>query len=131
MSYIGHTIRNLGNFSGRANRTEFWYFFLFMIFLNIIVFVVALVLEGQGVATFSEDLRSNKTVFESIVKGFGLITFFANLSLWVRRAHDIGQHGCLGVVYFIIPFLILILGCVGGNPGTNQYGPPPSYPSRP
>jgi uncharacterized membrane protein YhaH (DUF805 family) len=61
--------RNYANFKGRATRSEFWWFALFSQLLQTLI---------QGVSASIASIAS-------------LVLFLPNLSLHVRRLHDIGR----------------------------------------
>ena len=74
-------------FSGRARRSEFWYFFLFN-------FLVSFVL--------------NLIPHFSVVSGlWALAVLIPTLAVTVRRFHDIGKSGWT-YLYFLIPSLLFI-----------------------
>lgn len=72
----------------------------------------------------------------NFIVGGALILFFAiyvlaslvpTLAVSVRRLHDINKSGWW-MLLCLIPmggFVILILECIEGDPGNNQYGPNP------
>ncbi len=99
-------------FSGRARRSEFWYFQLFC-------FIAMLVFTYWG--TKSE-----------LMDTLGIIFFFATLlpilAVTVRRLHDLGRSGWL-ILVTLIPFIgvlvVLFWATQEGNPDHNQYGPSP------
>src|SRR3981189_3192118 len=94
-------------FRGRASRSEYWYFVLF-------VFICAL-------PAALVDLAIGRPVFQIIVT---LATFIPNVSALVRRLHDIGRSGWF---YWII--LVPLVGivmliywlCKEGTTQPNQY----------
>lgn len=99
-------------FSGRARRSEFWYFQLFC-------FIAMLVFTYWG--TKSE-----------LMDTLGIIFFFATLlpilAVTVRRLHDLGRSGWLilvALIPFIGVFVVLFWATQEGNPDHNQYGPSP------
>ncbi|WP_336140534.1 DUF805 domain-containing protein [Acinetobacter ursingii] len=99
-------------FSGRARRSEFWYFQLFC-------FIAMLVFTYWG--TKSE-----------LMDTIGIIFFFATLlpilAVTVRRLHDLGRSGWLilvALIPFIGVFVVLFWATQEGNPDHNQYGPSP------
>ena len=105
------------DFTGRASRPEYWWFFL----SYIIVYIVALIIGS-----------SIKASWLALIP---LLAYIIPLiSAAVRRLHDTGRSGWW---YFIslIPLvgtIILIVFLAGeGNPGPNQYGPPPGMASLP
>jgi uncharacterized membrane protein YhaH (DUF805 family) len=100
-----HVFQNFANFGGRASRAEFWYFFL----ANFVL--------GAIFSFFSEELYLL----------YGLVSIVPNLSLQVRRLHDVGKSGwwlliCLTIIGV---FYILYLSCLAGDEDTNVYGPNP------
>jgi uncharacterized membrane protein YhaH (DUF805 family) len=131
---------NLTNFQGRARRSEFWWFELFMFLISIpLGFVLSIPLiawAGSLGGTFGQDdTLTDEQAHQLIVAIavtyglaflFGLITFFLTLSVWVRRLHDVGYSGHLLwlalIGLSIVPFIFAILE---GNRGPNKYGPDP------
>lgn len=109
---------NYANFSGRARRSEYWYYGL----TTIIIFIIAAIIDNvTGLA------------FETIGYGpvylvYALLTFIPGLAVTVRRLHDVGKSGWF---YFIVllpiigAFWLLYLLIKEGDQGTNQYGSDP------
>lgn len=101
-------------FSGRARRSEYWYFVLLQV-------IVTAVLNGLYSATES-------VAFSAILVLFDLALLVPSLAVCWRRLHDIGKSG--GYYFFIlIPLvgwiLLLVWMCKDSYPGANQYGPNP------
>ena len=103
------------NISGRASRSEFWWFMLF-------VYVVYGVLYGLGAAFDSS--------FLSIIAGlFSLGCVVPCIAVGVRRMHDIGKGGgwiCINFVPFIGSIWYIILCCQPSEPYANRFGEVPS-----
>lgn len=100
-------------FSGRARRSEYWYFVL----LSAIVGVV-----GGIIMSFSQNIG---TIITSV---WGLATFIPSLAVVWRRLHDIGKSGVWYFINFVPlagPIILLIFICKDSQPGSNQYGPNP------
>jgi uncharacterized membrane protein YhaH (DUF805 family) len=98
-------LRKYVDFSGRAARPEFWWFFLF----QIIVFIVT-------------GMLSN---FLYMIAALGLL--LPGLGVGVRRLHDLGKSGWWLLVGFVpvLGAILLIYWCVQpGEPGSNAYGAP-------
>lgn len=89
-------------FSGRATRSEFWYFELFYILLII--------------ASTFVDPTSNGLLGNLLFLGF-IVPLTA---VGCRRMHDVGKSGW----FQIIPFYNLVLLCRESE-GDNQYGARP------
>ena len=111
------------DFSGRASRSEFWWFQLFMFLLQMGLFVL------QMVALFSFPEIFTAIYWVTVVVSLGL--FLPSLSVSVRRLHDIGKSGWYFLL--IIPLSIICIGIIlwivwmiSEGELTNQYGPPPA-----
>lgn len=111
------------DFSGRASRSEFWWFQLFMFLLQMGLFVL------QMVALFSFPEIFTAIYWVTVVVSLGL--FLPYLSVSVRRLHDIGKSGWYFLL--IIPLSIICIGIIlwivwmiSEGELTNQYGPPPT-----
>ena len=101
-------------FSGRARRSEYWYFALFNM-------VVGLVLTFIGGMIF----RDKPQMLSSI---YSLAALIPNLAVSWRRLHDIGRSGgwyFLWLVPIVGWIILLIWMCTDSQPGDNQYGPCP------
>lgn len=96
-------------FGGRANRKEYWMFFLF----NFIISFVLTVIDMQISPNRDQGLFSNIYSLAVLVPG---------LAVAVRRMHDVNKSGW----YLLIPVYNLILALTGGTKGDNKYGPEPS-----
>ena len=97
---------NYVGFSGRASRSEFWWFMLF--------YVICAVVGG-----FLGDVAGG------IV---GLILLLPTLAVQVRRLHDIGKSGWW-VLIGLIPLIgqiVLIYFSVQPSGGANEYGSGPA-----
>lgn len=114
MESIQTVFRKYATFSGRARRSEYWYFALF----NFIILMVLNILFQATGATF----------FGVLSGLYSLAVLVPGLAVCWRRMHDIGKSGAF---YFciLIPivgfFLILYWFCKDSQPGENDYGPNP------
>ena len=105
------------DFSGRARRSEYWYFVLF----GIIVSVVAGVIDGI--------LGTRNTLGSyGLIGGLAsLALLLPNLGVGARRLHDTGRSGwwlLIGLVP-LIGWIVLIVFFVQDSQPDNQYGPNP------
>lgn len=106
--------KNYFNFNGRSTRSEYWWIVLF-------IFLVNLVLGFLGGIMGINDDRGNN-VFSSL---FTLACFVPNLSLTVRRLHDIGKSW-LYFLFVLIPLagpIILIVWMATRSDFDNMWGP--------
>ena len=102
-------------FSGRARRSEYWFFVLFNYVIS-----AALGFLGRYMVLFS------------ILSGlYSLAVLIPSLAVTWRRLHDIGKGG--GWYFFILVPLVgwiflLVWLCRDSQPGQNAYGPNPKEP---
>ena len=80
-------------FSGRARRSEFWYFYLFYI------------LVALGLSFLSIRIPIAKYLYIL----FGLGVFLPYTAVTVRRLHDIGKSGWILLIFMVASLLISML----------------------
>ena len=112
---ISSGFNNYVNFTGRAARSEFWYWTLFAILASIAG-------ELIGLALFSSS--STFTPVQTLV---GLALFLPGLAVSVRRLHDLDRTGWwLLLIFTVIGMIVLLVwDCMRGTVGPNRFGPDP------
>jgi uncharacterized membrane protein YhaH (DUF805 family) len=101
---VATCLRKYADFSGRASRSEFWWFFLFQIIVMIVTGMMSDILNG--------------------IAALGLL--LPGLAVGARRLHDIGKSAwflLLGLVP-VLGFLVLLYWFVQPAGGPNDYGNP-------
>jgi uncharacterized membrane protein YhaH (DUF805 family) len=104
-------------FSGRAIRSEYWYWVLFTIIGSIIAGIL-------DTTIFGVDYTGGPTV--SPLDGiFSLVTFLPSLAVSIRRLHDIDRTGwwVLLALTLIGAFVLIYWACQKGTEGPNRFGP--------
>lgn len=100
---------NYVNFSDRACRSEYWYWFLFAAI--------------GGIVTYIIDLAIGEPVTNTI---FSLGIFLPGLSVAIRRLHDLDRSGWW-ILLFLIPLIgaiiLIVWFCSKGTDGPNRFGP--------
>jgi uncharacterized membrane protein YhaH (DUF805 family) len=99
-------------FSGRAGRSEYWWFVLFLLLAGMAVAVVDAALFGL--------------MGQPIAALWSLAMILPTLAAGTRRLHDTGRSGWFQLVAFIpaVGWLILLYFYVSnGAAGPNAYGP--------
>jgi uncharacterized membrane protein YhaH (DUF805 family) len=127
--------QNYANFQGRAARSEYWFFALF-------VFIVAGILTALLFATMdfnTGQISGLGYVVIAILAVFYLGILIPSIAVAVRRLHDRNMSGWwyLGfIVLSAIPFVgivasiaMLVIFCLKGTDGDNRFGPDPLRPS--
>lgn len=111
---VQRAFQNYCNFSGRASRSEYWWFALF-------AFIAGIAAQIVG-GIFSDSMAQ---ILSSIVS-LGL--FLPNLGLLFRRLHDNDHTGwwCLIALTGIGCILLLIWCLQDSQPTENRYGRVPN-----
>ena len=102
-------------FSGRARRSEYWWF------------ILALVVAGMA-AALVDAVAQTAPLFYALV---GLGAFLPALAVTVRRLHDTGRPGwwiLVGLVPFVGGIVLLVFYC-SDSTADNKYGPSPKQAS--
>ena len=109
--------RNYANFSGRAIRSEFWYWTLFSAVVSVVL--------GLIDQRFNPGTRLGAFSFVEILVWLALI--LPSLAVSVRRLHDIDRTGWWVLLNLTtIGTLVLIYwACLRGTVGANRFGPDP------
>lgn len=124
-------LRKFATFSGRASRSEFWWFAVFAALASYVLGIVDSAVFGS-ILPLDASPESNVTVGATITVNIGLLgTVFmlgAFLPVGVRRMHDVGRSGWWWLL-LLVPVIgwiaILIFVCDKSQPGANKYGPNP------
>ena len=111
---VTSVLSKYATFSGRAPRSEYWWFAL----ANIIVQIIATIID-------TIVLQSETPVVSGILS---LALLIPSLAVSVRRMHDIGKSGW-NILWAFLPLigiiLLLIWTCRKGDAGDNDYGSDP------
>ena len=104
---------------GRASRSEFWWYFLFLIIISGVIGVIG---------GFLEAVSEEQVWIGIILQCFSALLCASIICAEIRRLHDIGKSGW-NVLWSLIPLIggiyVLILLCKASQPEENQYGPLP------
>ncbi len=105
-------------FSGRASRSEFWWFYLFSILLQWGATIVGAILFIGGSGS---DMAIGADLLGGIVS---LVLLMPSLTVSARRLHDIGRSGWWLLIAFTIIgiFVLLYWWCKAGDNNENNYG---------
>ena len=89
---------NYANFSGRARRSEYWYFAL----MNLIIAIITAIIDKSLGLKFGTN-----TIYS-------LAVFIPGLAVAVRRLHDIGKSGKLLLLFYVIIIVLAIVMVFSG-----------------
>ena len=101
---------NYVTFGGRAIRSEYWYWVLFVILAEIVTAIIDYGILGYQITTSL----------------FGLAVFLPGLAVSIRRLHDLDRTGWwifIGLIPLIGAILLIVWYCGRGTVGANRFGP--------
>jgi uncharacterized membrane protein YhaH (DUF805 family) len=106
---ISQAFKNILTFNGRASRSAYWWFSLFLFIIGIAVGVIVAVASGSRGIQYS----------------FDAVGFVLGIALQVRRLHDINRSGYwafIGLIPIVGAIVLLVFACQPGTPGPNRFG---------
>lgn len=110
-------------FTGRASRSEFWYFTLFNIITSTLLFLLGIAI---GAATGGSDgVPGGLIVGYILYIIYGLGVLIPSLAVTVRRLHDTNNSGwliLLGLIPCVGGIVLLVFMILQGTNGENKYG---------
>jgi uncharacterized membrane protein YhaH (DUF805 family) len=130
MSWYIEVLKKYVVFSGRASRSEYWYFALFSTIISIILTMID-VSMGSGAAetAMSGDAEMAMSVNMGWLSGiYSLAVLLPSLGVSIRRLHDTDHSGWWLLIAFIplIGAIVLLVFMVkDSTAGNNEYGPNP------
>lgn len=115
---------NYANFSGRASRPAYWWWFLFSWIVSLVAQVLDNMTRIGGVGS-----ESYLNLWVGIISGIvGLALFLPSLGVMVRRLHDTDRSGwwwLIGIIPIVGWIVLIFFLASPGTPGENRFGPPP------
>ncbi len=118
MQWYIKCMQNYVTFSGRARRSEYWFFLLFYFIFVIVLGIIESVL----------GLANPDTGGGPISGIFVLAHLLPGIAVAVRRLHDSGRTGwwiLINLIPLIGGIIFLFFMVVGSDDGDNEYGPSP------
>jgi uncharacterized membrane protein YhaH (DUF805 family) len=115
VSYFKRVVlEKYADFSGRARRSEYWWFTL----ANVIVALVLALLIAVA------------DIFWVLYVLYGLALIVPSIAVTIRRLHDTDKSGwwiLIGLVPFVGGIILLVFMCIDSTRGPNQFGPSEKY----
>ena len=112
MNWYLQVLKKYAVFSGRAQRSEYWMFFL----VNVIISFVLIFIEG---------LVGSPGIVGMV---YSLAVLVPGIAVTIRRMHDTDRSGwwlLISLVPVIGAIVLLVFMVQDSNPGENQYGTNP------
>jgi uncharacterized membrane protein YhaH (DUF805 family) len=123
MNWVFAAIKKYTVFQGRARRSEFWFFFLFVM---VGVFVLAIIDNLIGIASQSTGIGLFSVLFL-------LSMLLPSIAAQIRRLHDTGRSGwwsLVNVIPYVGSIILLVLLALPGEEGANKWGENPKMDTR-
>jgi uncharacterized membrane protein YhaH (DUF805 family) len=118
MKWFLIVLKKYVDFSGRAQRAEYWFFSLFYL-----LFFIALTIVDGIVGLFSAEIGMG------LLGGlFILAMIIPSIAVSIRRLHDTSRSGwwiLISLIPLIGAIVLIVFYCLDSTPGTNAYGPNP------
>ncbi|WP_426298760.1 DUF805 domain-containing protein [Arthrobacter sp. R-11] len=129
--------RRYAEFSGRSNRSEYWWVALYQAIVNFVLWIpYYVVLAGYtasvaSATTVAEQQAATQAfpaaalLFGALAGLWGLAHLVPNLAIIVRRLHDTGRSGwfvLLGLIPFVGGIILLVLTVIESKPEGARYG---------
>lgn len=131
---INNCYGNYFNFSGRASRSEYWWFYLFNILVSFVYCILFLFLAGGAIiaamaggdlsAAFSGSIPL--VLLSVIYKIYCIGTIIPGLAVTFRRLHDTGRSAW-NIFFVLIPLvgpIVLLVFLCSASDDENSYGYP-------
>jgi uncharacterized membrane protein YhaH (DUF805 family) len=133
------------DFNGRARRSEFWWYYLFLSIISFVVTTIFLVIIFASMIPMFTAVDAYGNVDDGamwaalggMMVAYALLFIFsiaisvALLGASARRLHDMGQSGHWLWLYLLSLGIVPLIMCImEGQPYANQWGPDPKAGER-
>lgn len=119
MNHFINVLKKYATFSGRATRSEYWYFVL----IYSITYTIFMGIDF-AIGTFSKQLMENGSFLGFLSTAYSLILFLPSLAVTVRRLHDINKSAWWILLIFapIIGWIMYLIYLCTDSKEDNDYG---------
>lgn len=132
MEWMILPLKRYAQFAGRSRRREFW---MWVLFNWVVAIVLATVDTLIGFGSTSSVTTATSAAYSWYSNGplsmiWLLVTLIPNLSVSVRRLHDIDKSGWWLLILLVplVGFIVLLVfDCIEGTRGPNRFGPDPIH----
>jgi len=117
---VSTCLRKFVDFTGRAPRSEYWWFYLFVVLV-----VVGMLLLDTALLGHDPDDPGSLPVLTLLA---GAAFFLPILSAGVRRLHDSNRSGwwlLIALIPIVGGLIQIVLLALPGTPGPNRFGENP------
>lgn len=132
MDLMFQPLRKYADFNGRARRSEFWLFWLFVVGIEIVFMVVLSAVGGSAMMmtdpSAAVGFGGTAGVIMLIYLAVMLGLLIPSLAVSFRRLHDTNRTAwwlLIALVPFLGALVLLVFYVLDGTPGPNRFGPDP------
>jgi uncharacterized membrane protein YhaH (DUF805 family) len=123
---ITRFFKKYATFSGRASRSEYWWYFLANAIVGVVIYVIGAILGLVHVDTATGMVSLGAGyVFVSVVGGlWGLATIVPHLAVIWRRLHDTNKSGgffFLALIPAVGGIILIVLLALDTNPAGARF----------
>ncbi|WP_336921648.1 DUF805 domain-containing protein [Aquipuribacter sp. SD81] len=133
---VSSALRRYATFTGRARRSEFWFFYLFFVLVYGAPYLAGTVVLAAGTDPLTGEPTRSAAAVGLLLMGvavlIGLALTIPTLAATVRRLHDTGRSGFwyfIGFVPFVGGLVLLVMLVQPSQPHPNEHGPDPTAPA--
>lgn len=127
MNLMFEPLRKYAQFDGRARRSEFWLFWLFLVIVQIVFNVLVMTIAG-GTMTPGAPPAGPVMGLYMLLGGFGLAVLVPSLAVAFRRLHDTNRSAWwlfIALIPVIGALVLIVFYLLDGTPGPNRFGEDP------
>lgn len=136
VSFVAAIKRAFSNycvFTGRASRSEYWWFALFTYIIGVLLSIPTISSAMEMINAASQNgamaAMPSPNAFTYIAQLWSVAILLPSWGLLFRRLHDTGRSGwnCLWVLLPLVGVIVLLVFlCSPSIPAENKYGPVPN-----
>jgi len=118
MNWFLVVLKKYATFSGRAQRAEYWWFYL----------ISTLIIIGLSVIDQATGTLDGETGLGVLSTLYSLAVLIPSIAVGVRRLHDTGRSGwwlLIGLIPVIGSIVLIVFFVLDSEPGDNAYGANP------
>jgi uncharacterized membrane protein YhaH (DUF805 family) len=128
MSLMFQPLKKYADFTGRARRSEYWLFTLFILIVEVVYLALMGVSGGIGE---NGQMNALGMALSGLYAIFILAVIVPSIAVAFRRLHDTDRSAWWLLIAFI-PFIgglvLLVFYVLPGTTGPNKFGPDPKAP---
>ena len=136
MDLMFQPLRKYAVFSGRARRSEFWFFWLFLIGIEV-AFSILIGLAGGSITDPANRFGAMSGPAQALFALYALVMLgllIPSIAVAIRRLHDTNRSAwwiLIGLLPILGALVLIVFYVLDGTPGPNRFGEDPKGRSAP